>query len=234
MKFKFTIIIFTIIAIFSITTIFNNVEAEANKYNIKTIVPAYFYPGQHWDELISIAKGSNIIAIGNPNNGAGKKIDKKYYDTFDKFVKNDGKLSGYVHTGYGKRSLTVVKKDIDMWFKLYPMTTGIFLDEQATSKEYINYYSELVKYIHNKKGIAIGNPGTVPLESYISMFDISCIHENSNANIQYKEWMNKYNKDKFYVIVHSINRKVSDDRVGWIYSTSDKMPNPFDTLGYVK
>ncbi len=41
----------------------------------KTLVPAYFYPGTYWDNMISTGAG---IIIANPNSGPGSSYDSNY------------------------------------------------------------------------------------------------------------------------------------------------------------
>jgi len=40
-----------------------------------TLVPAYFYPGPLWDQMISAGAG---IIIANPNSGPGSSYDPSY------------------------------------------------------------------------------------------------------------------------------------------------------------
>ena len=41
----------------------------------KTLVPAYFYPGPLWDQMITAGAG---IVIANPNSGPGSSYDSMY------------------------------------------------------------------------------------------------------------------------------------------------------------
>ena len=69
------------IAIFSLTISLTSVLVESWSGYQSPLVPAYFYPGPLWDEMIEIGAG---IIIANPNSGPGSSEDSLYKKYIDK------------------------------------------------------------------------------------------------------------------------------------------------------
>jgi hypothetical protein len=215
---------------------------------MRILIPAYFYPGKDWARLSDLASlmPGKIYAIANPSSGPGKAEDKNYSRAIKDLKNNRGHVIGYVHTSYGKRPVSSVKNDIDLWYNFYPVE-GIFLDEQANTPGKEEYYLELYSYIKSKdKGALVaGNPGAETTESYLfydkrRVADVLCLFENSQGFLSLKPpgWIYNYNKDNFCVIPYNIGSDGYKDcvdhadniNIGWIYCTNGTLPNPWNTL----
>src|SRR5665213_2413064 len=135
------------------------------------LIPAYFYPkpSGDWDRMAIAAKSVPITAILNPVSGLGASADPVYAAAVDKLESNGGKVIGYVHTSYGKRSLATVEAQVLAYHSFYHLD-GIFVDEMATDAADISYYSSLYSFIKNVDPSyeVIGNPGGKTIETYLT------------------------------------------------------------------
>jgi hypothetical protein len=218
---------------------------------MKVIVPAYFDPSgsDYWTRLAAQAAKMPgcLYAIANANNGPGSSYDASYATAINNMHQNEGKVIGYVYTNYGAVPFSTVKSDIDSWYSFYPSMDGIFLDCQAnvTGKE--NYYIQIYNYIKQKDSTAlvVSNPGTNTIENYLvyngkRVSDVVCIFETYPGFDSWTPapWCSKYSSDNFYVIPYNITssqyfstvNRAASLNIGWIYCTSDNLPNPYDSL----
>lgn len=203
------------------------------------IVPAYFYPGDIWDQAIStLSKGE--AAIFNPASGAGKEVNKDYSEMIREANKKDFSLLGYVYVEYNKRDIGSVKSEIDNYFNWYGVSS-IFLDGVSSDKDDIAYYSDLYSYIKSRGGRAVLNPGTVPDEEYINVADQVIITEGKYADYparEFPEWIFRYSADKFAHLIYETPRESLSQAIasaksrnaGYIYITDDGGQNAWDTL----
>lgn len=173
------------------------------------VVPGY-YP--HWDTqssptgpqqwaaacLDTNPSGVGSIAILNPNSGPGpSKNFNANYETEIQVCHDDDNdnehftnVIGYVSTGYGSRSMSAVKADIDTWYEWYggpDGLDGIFLDEMQSTRtasasgcdsscggtnDATHYYQAIHAYVDSvaptDKNEVIGNPGVVPLDNSVA------------------------------------------------------------------
>lgn len=218
--------------------------------NKKILIPAYFYPGVEWNQLISLAStyGSKLRAIANPNSGPGISYDSNYYDTLHAFTLAGGYGYGYIHTSYGTRNINDVKADIDNWYNWYNIY-GFFVDEMDNVTGHEAYYQEIYNYI---KGLwsgflVIGNPGTTTIESYLyylgnRVVDVLCCFEGSSDYSSWynSSWTNGYSADNFCSLCYGCTSKVTalnyldhalnEANSEYFYATDDVLPNPWDTL----
>ncbi|CAN0209843.1 unnamed protein product [Scytosiphon promiscuus] len=107
---------------------------------MKLLVPLYIYPtrdGQiapEWQKMKEASEaGVAVIAIANPGSGPGTEGDRPSYEQGMKALCDSGvEVVGYVASGYGRRSESKVKGDIDRYQEWYGQyLSGIFLDETA-------------------------------------------------------------------------------------------------------
>jgi Spherulation-specific family 4 len=180
------------------------------------LLPLYNYPNHYnpatyvWKRVASANIHVPITAIINPNNGPNNAPpNQDYVQGLKDLRAAKVKVLGYVYTGYGKRSLTEIKTDIDCYAKFYELD-GIFLDEGASQPEFLNFYQEIYTYIKQKPGLSkvILNQGTYGDEGYVSrpVADTVVIFENYS-----KQWspytphpyVAKYPPDRFSVLIHS-------------------------------
>ena len=80
---------------------------------------------------MQVAGGSQVIAIINPNSGPDYTGSDATPLCLPHLRRAQVTSIGYVATGYGKRSLAAIKKDITQYRKYYLPggLPGIFLDE---------------------------------------------------------------------------------------------------------
>jgi hypothetical protein len=207
----------------------------------KIAVPSYFYPGSLWDKLES---GYPTVQIGiiNPNSGAGSSSNPDYVQQVQNSQQLGITIIGYIYTSYGSRSLNTVKNYINKYYNWYNVD-GIFIDETSTSCNAISYYINLYNYIKGKGGTVIINPGIQTNECYVDVADIILSYENVYSqyvsNYNQPSWVSNYPASKFWHLVHQTPNISSMENAidlskqrnaGWIYVTSDTLPNPWDTL----
>lgn len=216
--------------------------------NREILIPAYFDPTDSpklWAQLNAAASTKEIVAIANPNNGPGKKLQDSYIEAINTLRLHGGHTVGYILSGYGKRDIDLIKKDIDSWLKWYPQIEGIFVDEMAnTNKDvHINLYQDVYNYI---KGIntglrIIGNPGINTIEAYMPTVDTMIIYEDTPANFKaYKQdaWNLNYDASRFGMLfynateadMNALGPTIDKMHVGSRYCTNDKLNNPWDSL----
>lgn len=204
-------------------------------------IPAYFYPGTYWTQATAVAPRVGVM-IMNPNSGPGTTQNSDYVAAVQNAQAVGVRVIGYVPTSYGTRSATAVKTEIDQ-YKTWYAVDGIFLDEVATSPNYLTYYKDLANYIRSTKGtLVMLNPGAVPAEDYIKLADITVVFEDTYSNYQNWQapaWLFNYPSNKFAHLVHStsdttqMNNAIGlavERNAGTIYVTDDVLPNPWDTL----
>lgn len=199
---------------------------------MKMMVPLYTYPGSTWDTVIASAKTVQTVAIINPNSGPGNGPDSAF-KTYTKKMNDAGvEMVGYVHTSYGTRSISDVKKEIDIYASEFSYVSGIFLDEASASSAQLSYYQQLHSYIMSLPGFKynIINPGAVPASGYLNAatqivsFEQSASALAGSAN---PSGVSCNNKDQFVAISYGassasamqsfLNAAKSKGYYGWAY-----------------
>ncbi|MEJ5240249.1 MAG: spherulation-specific family 4 protein [Anaerolineales bacterium] len=204
-------------------------------------IPAYFDPGPLWDQLTNAAPTVGLAVI-NPAGGPGSASDPAYLTTVQQAQTQGITVLGYVATGYGRRSATTVKQEIQRYFTWYGVN-GIFLDEASTSCLRQPYYLDLYRFIKKLRPGArvVINPGTNTAECYMKAADIIVNFENTYS--AYESWMPatwvyKYPAARFWHLVIAADQSQMVQAVqfskarhaGWVYVTPDDLPNPWDSL----
>ena len=213
------------------------------------MVPAYFYPtsGGYWNSLDFAAARVPLIAIMNPNNGPGIRQDTNYVRVLANLHQAGGKVTGYVHTDWGARSLREVKADIDLYLSFY-VVDGFFIDEMSSDKNTtnLNYYATIYQYIksRNPNYSVTGNPGAETQEDYLAKptADSVMIFENDGTNYQAfipSSWVARYPAREFvhlpyhvadFTTMSNLVGLAMSRNAGWIYITDATLPNPYDRL----
>jgi hypothetical protein len=206
-------------------------------------IPAYFDPRRtsYWTQATATASRVGVM-IMNPDSGPGKAKNSDYVNAVKNAQAAGIKVIGYVHTREGKRKAMDVKTEIDQ-YKTWYAVDGIFLDEVAGSTKNLTYYTDITNYIRSRKGtLVMLNPGTVPVENYIKLADITIVFEDTYSkyqNWQPPAWLFNYPANKFAHLVHrasdttQMNNAIElavKRKAGTIYVTDDVLPNPWDTL----
>lgn len=225
--------------------------AQLPRGSLRVLVPAYFYPlaSSPWSRLNAAAAAhpQRVAAIGNPGSGPGSAFDSSYSAAFAGFRASGGLLLGYVHSSYGARPAAAVKADMTQWRAWYPLD-GFFIDEMDNlAGAHEAYYRDL--FLHARslvpRGIVVGNPGVSTPQSYLfwnnqRVVSALCIQESSSSFLAWQSdsWVKALPRRNFYALPYAVGAStwpsVVDhayaENCGWIYTTDDVLPNPWDTL----
>lgn len=204
-------------------------------------IPSYFEPGTLWGQLTDAAPIVGL-AIINPEDGPGISPDPLYQATVQQAQAQGILTLGYVATNYGRRSLSVVQKEIRNYFSWYGVN-GIFLDEASTNCQKLSYYTALYRYIKQQRPGArvVINPGMNTAECYMRAADIIVNFEDPFAAYQNwmpSPWVYKYPAQRFWHLVIDADQAQMLEAVhlskgrhaGWVYVTPDLPNNPWDSL----
>jgi len=178
-------------------------------YSLDIGVPAYFYPRYPdpvWEQMQGNVPTCEF-AIANVDSGPGTAVVANYKNQITAARSAGLKILGYVHTSYGNRSETDVKKDVSDWAAFYKPLDGIFYDEASNKCPTVDYYMAIGAYAKNQVGgIVIINPGTVVPECMNATADMIVTFEGAESsypNWKPSGWEAKYPANKFYHIVHT-------------------------------
>jgi hypothetical protein len=208
-----------------------------------TIVPLYAYPTHvSWTQIVQ-AKQANlsvpVVAIVNVNNGPGSAVEPAFATAIPKLAAAGIVVIGYVYTSYGKRDPATVKAEIGQWKSFYSQVSGIFFDEQAVTSGLESYYKGVGGHA-KALGLAltVGNPGTDIPQSYIGALDTFLIYETAGlpSLASLGGWHAGVDKASFGIIPYAVSTldatfvASAKKTIGYIYITSDDLPNPWDSL----
>ena len=207
------------------------------------IVPLYTYPtSSTWNTMVKVKSSYPsvpTIAIINPSNGPGVAKDSNYSDGIKKLQAAGISVLGYVHTSYSSREASIVKADIDKYKSYYPSVNGIFFDEMANWQGKEAYYKNLTVYAKSKGyGMTVGNPGADTISSYVGTVDNIVIYEREGTpSLSFlKGWHLNHDKKNFSMLPHKVSSldktfvKSATPYLGYMFVTSDTLPNPWDSL----
>jgi hypothetical protein len=208
-----------------------------------TIVPLYSDPTDPSWQAIAMAAAMHptvtVRAIINPDSGPGTAKDPDYVSGIPPLAAAGIVVLGYVATTNGTKPTASVHGEIDKYQSWYTGIRGIFFDEMSNVAGHEAYYAELTQYA---KGlgyqVTVGNPGTDTLPSYVGTVDTILIYESAGVPTlaSLGGWYAQHDKSNFGVIPYGVatldTAFVAGARadVGFIYLTSDTLPNPWDTL----
>jgi hypothetical protein len=212
------------------------------------LVPAYFGPEgspDPWHTMCADMKAGST-AIVNPDNGPIKREAKVYLEAMSYCRETDHKVIGYVYTRYGRRSIKAVEKAIGDYYSWYPTIEGIFLDEMAErpSTKVETYYATLERYVHEKGGVVVGNPGDTASTAWqLNDVDEVVTFEGSAAEFATYEpasWVLQAKPDQIADIVFAATdtaqmeaacEKAEEGNAGSVYVTNlPEKPNPYEML----
>jgi hypothetical protein len=207
-----------------------------------TIVPLYSDPSDGSWIAIAAAKQQHpsvpVVAIVNPNSGPGASRDASYSTGIGKLQLAGITVIGYVATGYTARGIPAVEADIDRWKSFYPTIQGIFFDEQSNQTGDEAFYRTVSQYAKaNALSFTVGNPGADTGPTYVGVVDVGLIYESlglPNTNTL-SGWHTSYPRSNFGIIPYGAaldHAYVTSAKayVGYVYVTSDTLPNPWDSL----
>jgi hypothetical protein len=216
---------------------------------LELVVPAYFdaqSDPSDWNALATSAATVHTTAILNPDNGPGKKADSAYFAAIAKVHASGGKVIGYISTKSGKRALSAVIQDINLYTQMYQVD-GFFIDEMTNDSKtaHVQFYQSIYNYI---KGLSAnyqvtGNPGTTVPEIYASLpvaDQLVVFEDNAKAYTKFKPaaWQSSYPVSRFVHMVYnvpaaslpSVVQFAAANGAGGIYVTSLTLPNPYAKL----
>jgi serine/threonine protein kinase len=216
---------------------------------LRLLVPAYFYPGgeglRQWDRLIDSAGIAPVVAIANVDNGPGKAAEPNYIAVIDRARKAGVTVIGYVSTDYAKRPLAEAKADVARWARFYPPVQGVFLDQQASGAEHVDYYASLYQHARQELpgALVVTNPGMICAEEYLARpaADVACLAEVPRDFSAYRppSWADRYPASRFAALIHGTDapekmksqiRQIAEGNVGYGYVTNGKGANPWERL----
>lgn len=208
------------------------------------MIPLYTYPGTTWTQVIQ-AKTAHpsvpIVVTINPNSGPGSNIDSNFVSGIQQLQSAGVTVLGYVYTSYCSRSTSAVESDINAYINWYHVN-GILFDEMSNVSGCETYYSTLTNYVHSHgMALAVGNPGTSTLSSYVGTVDVLSIYEGagmpSTSTLQSYVFNGAYPRSNFGYVAYSISTMPSQTVINtdsnyaeYLYITDDGGSNPYDTL----
>jgi hypothetical protein len=209
----------------------------------RIIVPAYSYPSPaiFWDESIAAADPVQFM-IANPANGPGSGRDSNYVAALARAKACGIRVMGYVDTAYGERPITDVNDDIAAWKCMYGVS-DLFFDATASDAGLLAHFQDIADRAHATPGaIVMFNPGTNAAEGYEQLADILNLFEGSlddYASFSPSGWVAGYPSARFSHLVYGVPDAAGMTAVlaqsvaqgaGYVYITSDTMPNPWGVL----
>lgn len=240
------------------------VSQSDRRSRLQILLPLYSYPNWYdkhnyiWTQVIAAAKKVPIVAIINPNNGPNSAPPNADYQQGIRDLQQAGvKVIGYVPSNYAKRDLQAVKADVDLYLKHFHVE-GIFIDEAANTRDKLDYYHQIYRYIKSRSLASKShpqhdytvtiNPGMNIDEGYLSqpVADTIVIFENYQKvwnNYRPPAYVKKYAPQHFAALIHTTaNQKLMKStldraakyQLGYVYITNDSTDttnrNPWDTL----
>lgn len=219
--------------------------------DVRILLPLYAYPewwdssAYIWDDVAAQGTNAPITAIINPNNGPdGGPPNEDFVRGMADLRAGGVGMIGYVYTGYGNRSASAVKADID-WYSADYDVDGIFLDEVPSTTNKLAYYGDLYDYISAKGNLplVIANPGTHIAEAYLSRpaTDVAVIYEDDSGWSSYvpDAYVAGYPASRFAALCYGVagteTMRTNVDlavrrNAGYVYVTDDGLPDPWDSL----
>ena len=178
------------------------------------MLPGYFDPATGlWDRALDSGTGLGI-AIFNPESGPDTWFQPAYAEQVAAARAAGVRPFAYVYTSYGARPIADVLRDIDT-FRAWYGIADIFLDNGATSYDYVPYFRTVMDHIHAAGGIAVVNYGWWPHPAYMEFTDIANIFEDSGAVYESAyvrpSWILSYPADRFSHIVYATPRDRMDE-----------------------
>jgi serine/threonine protein kinase len=221
----------------------------ATELRLRLLVPAYFPPdGEgrgHWQRLLGAPDPRAVVIIANPDSGPGKAADPHLLRALGRARRKGFTVIGYVSTRFARRPLGEVKGDVDRWARLYPDVRGVFVDQQASAADQVDYYAILYGYARGERGLSlvVSNPGAACAEGYLARpcADVVCLAQPAQdfSHFRPPSWAGGYPASRFAALVYQVGDpgrmrrsllQMPDTGVGYGYVTDGTGPNPWGRL----
>ena len=92
----------------------------------------------------------------------------------------------YIGTQYTRKSMAIVKREVDTYLQYYPGIQGIHFDEQSYRANDVDYYAQLYRFVRTRipDAIVLDSPGTVCAPEYVERptSDVVCLFERDRAS----------------------------------------------------
>jgi Spherulation-specific family 4 len=215
---------------------------------LRLLVPAYFYPGGdgllQWRHLIDAAAKVDVVAVVNVSSGPGVERNPAYTAIIAEAADRGVKLVGYVNTEYAARPASEVKAEVDAWVRLYPRVAGVFLDQQPAEARHAAYIADISRYARQRipGGLVVTDPGVPCDEAYLARraSDVVCVFSHSDySRFELPANLKEFDPSHFSALVYQVAdvrtmrpllREAIIKRIGYIYVTDGKAPNPWARL----
>lgn len=157
------------------------VGAPARPSHHSLLVPYYEHPCDRpaeWDALVSAAPRLYGVVL-NPANGPGDAPDPAFIQVAGRLRAAGVRLLGYADTGYGRRPVTEVVRELTRYRAWYN-TDGTFLDQVAAELGGFDYYRRLAAAVWGAGHATLAlNHGTPPHPAYARIADLVVTFEGS-------------------------------------------------------
>jgi hypothetical protein len=216
---------------------------------LRLLVPAYIYPGgegrKEWRRLLDAASQVEIVAIANPGSGPGEVRNPEYDAIFNEAGRLGITVVGYVSTDFCRRDQAKIKKDVDTWLAFYPQIRGFFFDQQPREGQSVAQFVELRDDVKRKlhDPVLITNPGVPCDEAYLAhgVSNVTCVFVNYQGfeRFELPAALKSYDPSRFAAMPYNIPdvetmrafvRDAIVKRIGYIYISDAKQPNPWGRL----
>jgi chitodextrinase len=207
------------------TALSGTAHADDTPAGVSLAVPAYFAPGELWDQLADPGVG---IVVANPFSGPGTDFDPGYAKAISDARAAGITVLGYVATGYlgstGRATrlgettplawLAQTQQEVARWYELYGGhgLGGVFLDEVQNvcgpGDAYSDTYralDESIKSLH-RGAFTVINPGIGTEPCYADIADVSLTFEGTYETYldwQPPAWQRGRDPRRFWHLVHA-------------------------------
>ena len=208
----------------------------------QSFVPAFFGPGNGWNQAISAAAPPRVMILDISGSGAGTAPVPAFQAVVRQARAAGVTVLGYSGTDYAGRPAASVEADVRNYRAWYGVT-GIFLDQASSGAGQLGYYQRLAAYIRRAApGARIWlNPGTYPDQKYMSVANVLMVYEGSYASyrhIQVPGWAARYPSGRFAHTIYATPASQLDNAIrlartrhaGYVYVTDGSGANPYGAL----
>ncbi|UUU21455.1 spherulation-specific family 4 protein [Streptomyces sp. DSM 40750] len=145
------------------------------------LVPYYEHPSARpaeWNALVTAAPSLYGVVL-NPSSGPGDAPDPAFIQVANRLRAAGVRLLGYADTGYGRRPVTEVVRDLTRYQAWYG-TDGTFLDQVPAGLGEFDYYRRLAAAVWGGGSATLAlNHGTPPHPAYARIADLVVTFEGT-------------------------------------------------------